>query len=802
MHEDLAKSNLEAKDLYARQIESAERAATRIPHSIQGYAIPYFDLNSKPIPFYRVRAFDFEPKYKQPQDTNNHVYYPPKLLEKARDCPFIILTEGEKKAALATKLGFPCIALGGVDSWRNRTVTIPLNSELSQNQSRGTLKAKLPSGSELSEDQSSNLATGMQELIDYLLQTGKTIIICYDSDRDVGTKPTVQRAAAALGFELRFRGVPFAKIRQLVLPPLQTELARVGNIEEHPNETKTALDDYLIGKGADAFAVLVKVCIEKRSAFPRHPSIRDFINKKLQKAAMSRKEVQQLAIAVLSDLDANGLRVKSELDDQTYYFDFVNRKLLKTTFDQRAENVFATPFGQFLYRRYGLGGGDQRLITWIATQFAGEDPIEEASPYHVIARSRTVDDSVQFQISDSQWVSVDRDGIEVHDNGEDSVLFESGSVLPLDTEQLLACYEKESSQQSQPLNRWASVLSHVRLRDQHKARTIASLLYYMSPWLYRWRGMQLPIEMVIGESGSGKSTLCELRLAIITGVSKLRNSPTDLKDWHASIANTGGLHVTDNVQLVDRNLRQRLSDEMCRIITEPEPAIEQRKLYTNADVVRLPVRSVFVITSIQQPFQNADLLQRSFILELDKMANEDGDHPDIVYDSEWKQHQLDEYGGRESWVAHHLLVLTKFFKLVAEKWDSKYRAKHRLIHFEQSMMLMAEVFGIPNDWIPKYLAAIVDNTLSESDWTFEGIKTFVDTQGAFYFHKEKTLEARDISEWAKTEDEFMGCEMLTNPRRLARYLQTHKSIIAISCCLVEAGKRANKQVYKIVSPKK
>jgi ABC-type oligopeptide transport system ATPase subunit len=314
--------------------------------------------------------------------------------------------------------------------------------------------------------------------------------------------------------------------------------------------------------------------------------------------------------------------------------------------------------------------------------------------------------------------------------------------------------------------------------------------------------MQLPIEMVIGESGSGKSTLCELRLAIVTGQPKLRNSPTDLKDWHASIASTGGLHVTDNVQLVDRNLRQRLSDEICRIITEPEPTIEQRKLYTNADVVRLPVRSVFVITSIQQPFQNADLLQRAFILELDKMANEDGDHPEIMYDSEWRQHQLDAFGGREAWVAHHLDVLQRFFKLVKAKWDPKYRAKHRLIHFEQAMLLMAEVFGIEASWIPKYLAAIVDNTLSESDWTFEGIKMFVDTQGAHYYSTAKVFAANDISEWAKYEDDFSACEMLTNPRRLARYLQTHKSVIAISCCLVEAGKKSNKQMYKIVSPKK
>src|SRR5690606_37311113 len=120
---------------------------------------------------------------------------------------------------------------------------------------------------------------------------------------------------------------------------------------------------------------------------------------------------------------------------------------------------------------------------------------------------------------------------------------------------------------------WGQVLQTVRLRDHHKQQAITTLLYYMSPWLNRWRGMQLPVEMVLGESGSGKSTLCELRLSIITGQPRLRNAPQDLKDWHASIANSGGLHVTDNVQLVDRNLRQRLSDEICRIITEPSPHI-------------------------------------------------------------------------------------------------------------------------------------------------------------------------------------------------------------------------------------
>lgn len=802
MREDLSKSGLISDDIHARAIDSSERAATNIPHSIQGFAIPYQDITGKPLPFYRVRAFNFTPKYKQPKDTANHVYFPPGFRTIAKSKPFLIICEGEKKAALACKMGFPAVALGGVDSWRNRVVVLPLESELTQNQSKGTLKAKMPPATELSEDASGNLATGFQELIDFILMEKKTVIICYDSDFEFSIRPSVQRAAATLGFELRFRGIPFVNIRQLVLPPIDLTRAHSSNTpEERAELEKIALDDYLMAKGALGFQELVDVCLKKRSAFPRHPSIRDFINKRMQKSHMSRKDIQALAIAVLSDLDANGMRIMSEAGE-TYYFDFVSRKLLRTTFDQRAENVAGTAFGQFLYRRYGLGGADQRLTMWIATQFTAEEPIEHASPFHVIARVSTVDDCVNYQVSDSQYVKVNADGIELFDNGEDGILFESGNVDSLNTELLLSSYEQLKQSGRRTSAHWADVLSHVRLADQDKGRQITSLLYYMSPWLYRWRGMQLPVEMVIGESGSGKSTLCELRLGILSGKAKLRNAPSDLKDWHASVANTGGLHVTDNVVLPDRNLRQRLSDEICRIITEPEPSIEQRKYYTNADLIRIPVRSVFALTAIQQPFQNADLLQRSIILELDKTAGSDDGRPVIEYDSEWKKHQLDHFGGREGWIAHHLWVLQQFFKLVKAKWDPKYKARHRLIHFEQSMKLMGEVFGWNTDWIPQYLAGIIDKNLEETDWTFEGIKSFVNQFGKAFFDSKQYLGVQEISIWAEGEDDFKHCDMLTNPRRLARYMSAHKSTIALSCCLIEAGKRNNRQVYKVVSPKK
>jgi ABC-type oligopeptide transport system ATPase subunit len=804
MDQDLAKSGLTASDLMSRVVDNPEKAATNVPHSIEGYVIPYFNLYGRPVPFYRVRLFDFVPKYKQPKDSPSHVYFPPTFYEVARTSPYVILVEGEKKACLATKLGFPACALGGVDAWRNRTVTLPVDSELAANKS--AIKAKLPAHTEATEDTSS-IATGLQDLIDFLLHHKKHLIICYDSDEDVGIKPSVQRAAASLGFDLRFRGIPFSHIRQIVLPPINlqgTATAETTRVNGSPKskDGKVGLDDFLIQGGRERFEELVKLCLAKKSAFPRHPNIRAFINQRLQKNLLPRKDLQQLSIGVLSDLDANGIRLSDKESGETYFFDFQTRKLIKTTFRESQDDGSGTPFGQFLYRRYGLSSADKRVIVWLAAQFTGEDPIEEVSPYRVIARARTNEDCVNYQISDSQYVRISSSDIELCDNGENGILFESGQVQPLDAERLQKELARQASNDGPLPNLWSDVLSSVRLRDQNAQRNIASLLYYMSPWLYRWRGMQLPVEMVIGESGSGKSTLCELRLSVITGETRLRNSPQDLKDWHASISNTGGLHVTDNVQLVDRNLRQRLSDEICRIITEPNPHIEQRKYYTNADLLRVPISAVFAITAIQQPFQNADLLQRSIILELDKTTNQEGGRREITYDSEWRTHQLERFGGREGWVAHHLLVLQAFFKLVDKEWQQRYHAKHRLINFEQAMILMAKVFGMDHAWIPGYLNGVVERTLLESDWTFEGLTEYVNING-FHIIRDpnRRVTAQDISEWAMISEDFKDCDMLVNSRRLGRYMQTHKAMIYSSLGLREAGKKGNRVQYKLERPK-
>lgn len=777
--QDLLSSGLAPEDILARPLGNAERAATVSPASIEGYVIPYFNLHGKIQPFYRVKLFDHTPKYKQPSNTPNQVYFPRNFLACQKGKPYVIITEGEKKAASAVKQGFPACALGGVDSWRNKIITLPKEASLSAD--AGKVKARIAGNSPI-EDYEAPIALGMQDLIDHSLLHDLQILIIFDSDRDQGVKGDVQRAAAMLGYELRFRGIPFSHIRQAILPQI--------NKPEYPSD-KVGLDDFLAHKGPEALQTLIQETLKARSAFPRHPSIRDYINKRLQRTRLTRKEIQNVSLAILSDLDAHGIRLKAS-SGTTYYFDFQTKRLLQSTFAVGPQDAeFDAPFAQFLYQRYGLSAADSRLLVWLGTQFSSEAPISDVSPYRVIARNDRIGDAVVLQVSDSHYVKVDKEGLFLYDNGSDNILFEADQVEPLDTKALLTAFREMSHR---PLtNQWGDVLTEVRLKDQERQRVITSLLYYMSPFLHRWRGMQLPVELILGESGSGKSTLCELRLSILTGRPILRNAPQDLKDWHASITSTGGLHVTDNVQLVDKSLRQRLSDEICRIVTEPTPYVEQRKYYTNADLIRLPVRAVFAVTAIQQPFQNADLLQRSLILDLDKSKA----GMNITYNSEWKNQQLERYGGREAWLAHHLVVLHRFFQVAAKEWNMRYDAKHRLIHFEQSICIMARLFNTPWQWIPEYLNATSDRVISENDWALEGIMAF----SAVMIQQNPLgkISAKEISEWAMATDDFSGCEVLTNPRRLGRYLQQHKSLVMTQAHLEEAGMAYNRVQYRLNS---
>lgn len=787
--DDLGRSGLLPEDIAATQATASNLAAIKVSIETKGYVIPYYDLQGTRLPFYRVRLFDHfmdnkQVKYKQPFGTGNHIYFPRDFSrifthintnhEFSR--PFVIITEGEKKAAAVTKAGLPCVALGGVDNWKNKTIILPSDVKFDKSYEKmGQIRVKLPTGTVIGED--ATLAVGLQGLIDFCAAHNADIIIAYDTDSAAGMKFEVQRAASGLANQLLHMGLSTSTIRQLVLPF---------------NGNKVGLDDYIESEGTDALKTLIRGVLDARIAFPKHPNPRALISSKLQFGKLDRKEIQEVSLSILADLDSRGRRLRSENDGTPYYFDdqtysLMNASLLNKSGEVQHESLFGT----FLYRHYGISAADGKLMQWLAAQFTGEQPIANVSPKRVISLAGKNGGEIAVQISDSHFVVVTADTtqpIRVMTNGSYGILFEQDQVSPIDPTELQVAFEKQLHEPLRPW--WFEVFSNnVQLNGGEETAKLISLLYYISPFLLRWRGTQLPVELLIGEPGSGKSSLYELRLGILTGDPKLRNIPTDLRDWFASIVNTGGLHVIDNVQFTNKELRQRMSDEICRIITEPNPHIEMRKLYTTSGQNSFPVNTVFSMTAIQQPFYNNDIIQRGAIFEMSAVK---GGHT-----STWVQDRINEYGGRISWFAHHLLVLHKFLvRANTNAWSSNYRASHRLANYEQCLQICADVFGMESSWIASMLAARTQRSMADADWTLEAIKEYIEEHKKLY-PKGHEFSATQVSQWSEGHEEHHTNSQLTNARSLGRYMVTNKSILEKITGMKDQGTKANKRVFYI-----
>lgn len=831
MMQDLQLSGLDPKDLDARVLDNPERSQVNTGVAVDGFVIPYFRLDGGRLPFYRVRQFDAFPKYKQPKNSSNHIYFPPNFAKNlatsiSKGDKFIILTEGEKKAASVAKLGYAACAVSGVDSWRNKTMTLPAGTELLPGTKEGSIIVKLKEGVNATDGE---YAKGFDDLKDALLGQELTLLIIYDTDKG-RISYEVQRAAASLGYELRHLGLPTSRIRMAFLPAIP-ELKR-----EDGEDGKVGADDFIVHAGPKAFRTLLDNVLSARSAFPRHPNVKDYVNKKLQAHKLNRKDAQKVAISILTELDASGMRLRSEANDFMYYFDETTRILTRiqiAAFDR--DLVDNGPFGNMLFERFGLGKLDRSVMGWLAQLIPTEEPIIKVTPHKIIYANRTKNE-VNYQINDGQYIRITADPdepAEVCDNGTNGILFESDTVEPIDPSVLLQELEsqkkswgrQERDEQRDGLGDgppawWFDVLNDTRIKGKDNEWHIKaiSLLFYLSPWLNRWRGTQLPIELVVGESGSGKSTLMALRLNTIIGRPQLRNAPSDLKDWHSSVINSGGIHVTDNIQFTDKQLRQRLSDEICRIVTEPDPHIEMRRLYSTAELARFPVDCVFSFTAIMQPFPNADLINRSVLIELDKGAGlKEGEI--IEYGSAWEAHHLYRRGrignngtsgypsfehARAAWIAHHSHFLSSLFQVIDKEWNKSYSAKHRLINFEQLMVLGAKVFGWAQngsyEWIAEYLSSINRRIVAEADWALEGLKAFAVAQKEYHpaNWRKTNWVASDIVSWAEANDEYKDNQQLTNTRRLGRYMHQHKYLVTEATGLVAGGMKAGSTLYRLV----
>jgi hypothetical protein len=187
----LRQSSLDEDDAESMKLKphtAAEAAKLGLPEGMTGagFQIPYFTPLSKPIAgMYRYRNFDTVqriehttgflagkvtekevPKYLQPKGTESRVYLPPvgnfdwERIIANPEAKFYI-TEGELKAACASKQGYPAMGIGGVSNfqskahhqrlipdleavaWKEREVVIVFDSDASTNKQVALAEAQL-----------------------------------------------------------------------------------------------------------------------------------------------------------------------------------------------------------------------------------------------------------------------------------------------------------------------------------------------------------------------------------------------------------------------------------------------------------------------------------------------------------------------------------------------------------------------------------------------------------------------------------------------------------------------------------
>lgn len=202
-------------------ITAAELQAARILELRAGFKLPYFNLDGTQSSFFRVRHLEppvgfagtIDPKkvrrYSQPAGTLNEAYLPPFIdWQAVANDPshHVLITEGELKAACATKHGYPCIGLGGVDCFQAAKRGVPLVPPLDQVQWKG-----------------------------------RRVTLVYDSD--LFTNANVAGAASRFLSVLVGQG---AQAEVLVVP-----VAADGS--------KQGLDDYMVARGPAAVADLLRL---------------------------------------------------------------------------------------------------------------------------------------------------------------------------------------------------------------------------------------------------------------------------------------------------------------------------------------------------------------------------------------------------------------------------------------------------------------------------------------------------------------------------------------------------------------
>jgi hypothetical protein len=746
----------------------------RQAHNSQGYIIPYFDLRGRKTKHYRLRLLQQQPqtgkaKYLQPKNSQPHVYLgPPEHQGNLGDTNTpLIFVEGEKKALalqqLATQEDLPIavVGLGGVDAWRSRTYKVNKETVTLNGQSEATIK--LPSGHAPNIEE--QVAEELAELADLGLLTDRQCLLLFDYDPSPVTQQHVQRAAFEFALWLFDHD---ADPKQVTAPQSTTD-----------PKTKLGIDDYLaklpVADRAEVFMQLISGDSSQPNFFPVPANLGTWVTQQLAKRKMEPKKV---ARAILAGLDRHGHRYYNPEANEFYYLTDPNRtssQLLVAPLSKRgSEDRRMTEFGRLLIKEYRLPTAQGDVYSALADQYSTVEPVEARTVRNL---SWATGDALYFQLGNAEVAKVTAKRISIQPNGKE-VLFRSGLVEPLAALDLKPYLGRDPSL-------WLQTLTTLRIEplgnlSHNETLQVLAALFHLSPLLRRWRGLMLPIEQCIAEPGSGKTFLYNLRRGVLTGRPSLDHLSSDPRSWIGSITHAPGIWVGDNLNEIPRQMRSEMEVELARLVTEPNPTISQRIMFSDNRIANYVVDCVFAVTAIGTPFHKPDVTQRSLTFRL-------GAIPAGRRDGRWYQRRLEN---RVEWVAEHLTAVQRFFQIAELMWDPEYESEHRLNGFEQAMSLMLlatnQHTGMTAQDAHRLATSLCGATaedIVEADPVVAALKDF----GEWWWtaNGRKPAKAQDIVDWAQNDlnGRYSGLYYFKNSILLGRYMKQFKQVIETSANL-------------------
>lgn len=784
---------------------------------VNQYVLPYFHLDGTRIHnYFRIKLLTAAqskyqkdpPKYLSPPGSSNHLYIPPDFSKNLkRNSSYFVITEGEKKAASISRLGFPCVGLPGIDSWRTTRITVS-NSKLTNLEE---LKGN-PELTPILELQDSSIVNTLEsrvvpelasELLTFLrnMRLRPTIYLIFD--RDPATHPqTVDNVSKAL-FELSFwlTQQHFEDVWSIALPIPPEYQSSTENTIDHG---KVGLDDLVAALSNRHSEAVVKrylhdlfTTLDTTSTvrYKPHPhNLRYWLQTSLDKKSPTRQDKLKVGRALINGLDNLGQRFYDDTQTRFYFLTHSTHEVFEFTLSHLSLRDFHThPFGQYLGRTFGINSADSETLIRMANLYttSGSQSVTPRRVSH--ATIHNGHGVLYVQLTDSQLLRITSSSIDIVENGSDGQLFISGVVTPISIDRLNEALLDEETD-SEP--NWFSTLSTTTLQpipplNIEDTISFIGSLFYLAPWFRRFRGLQLPIEMAVAEPGSGKSFLYKLRQGILTGNSREQSVPQQLRDWYTSITNGGDLWVGDNVNALHRDLKQVLADELCRITTSESPSITVRQLYTTNTVARLEIPCTFAFTAIQNPFVAEDFVQRAVFMHFDAIKQ---------YDADWvSRHLRADDSGRERWLAHMVKVAQRFLDISDREWNPNFKSGHRLMHFEQALLLMSKATdSLLGQTKSNTLSNIIKNRTLETINTTNVTETSPILQALLKFAEANQqpnnpleFNLRGLTDWLSTNTfwEFGHINILQNPIALGKYIAGHSSDVYKVSGIKKLGKQ-------------